>query len=131
MKNEKGVESMEYVKRIDTVFVPVTNLEKSESWYQKLLPLVVTFRSSDGHYIGFRFKEHHSFQTGLTLFKTDKVEQSKHMTFNFFTADVDGFHRFLKDNHVKVSEIHEAEGMRFFEFYDLDGNEMDAVTFPE
>ncbi|HET7656969.1 MAG TPA: VOC family protein, partial [Bacillales bacterium] len=71
------------------------------------------------------------YQTGLTIYKVDKVEPSKHMTFNFFTEDVDGFHRYLRKHDVKVTEIHAENGMRFFEFYDPDGNEFDAVTFPE
>lgn len=122
---------MAFVKRIDTVFVPVANLERSEKWYLDLFPFEVAFRSSDGNYIGFRFKDHRPYQTGLCIYKVKKVEQNKHMTFNFFSKDVDGFHNYLKERNIKVTEIHEEDGMRFFEFYDPDGNEMDAVTFPE
>ncbi|HET7627433.1 MAG TPA: VOC family protein [Bacillales bacterium] len=122
---------MSFVKRIDTVFVPVTNLKKSEKWYLELLPFKVTFRSSDGKYVGFRFRDHHPYQTGLCIYKAEKMEKPGHMTFNFFTEDVDGFHNFLKEREVEVTEIHEDDGMRFFEFYDPDGNEIGAVTFPE
>ncbi|REJ15090.1 MAG: VOC family protein [Caldibacillus debilis] len=118
---------MTLVKRIDTVFVPVTDLERSEKWYLDVL----TFRSADGNYIGFSFKDRHPLQTGLCIYKTDKIERLGHVAFNFFTEDADGYHRFLPERKVKVTEIHEEGGTRFFEFFDPDGNEPSAVTFPE
>ncbi|MBY6271189.1 MAG: VOC family protein [Bacillaceae bacterium] len=122
---------MALVKRIDTVFVPVTDLERSEKWYLDVFPFIVTFRSADGNDIGFSFKDRHPLQTGLCIYKTDKIERLGHVAFNFFTEDVDGYHRFLLERKVKVTEIHEEGGTRFFEFFDPDGNELSAVTFPE
>ena len=122
---------MAFIKRIDTVFVPVTDLRRSEEWYLKVFPFKVTFRSADGSYIGFSFKDHHPLQTGVCIYKTDKVERNGHPSFNFYAEDIDGYHHFLKEQNVKVSEIHEDDNTRFFEFYDPDGNELSAVTFPE
>jgi len=122
---------MAFVKRIDTVFVPVTDLERSERWYLEMFPFKVTFRSGDGRYVGFSFKDHHPLQTGLCIYKAEKVVKSEHETFNFFTEDAEGYHRFLQERNVKVTDIHVDGNTRFFEFYDPDGNRMSAVAFPE
>ncbi|MDP5273864.1 VOC family protein [Chengkuizengella axinellae] len=121
---------MNLVKRIDTVFVPVTDLKKSEAWYMEVFSFEeAVFRSSDGNYVGFRFEGHGEPKTALTLYKADEVPTLKHMAFNFYTEDVDALHTKLKETGVEVTEIHAGDGMRFFEFVDPDGNELGAVTF--
>lgn len=120
---------MKHVKRIDSVFVPVTDIERSEKWYSEMLPLEVVFRSGDGQYVGFRFDGEGEPKTALTIHKVDRVPERTHIPFNFYAEDIDGFYSYLADKGVKVGEIHDAEGMRFFEFTDPDGNMMEAVTF--
>lgn len=92
---------MALVKRIDTVFVPVTDLERSEKWYLDVFPFIVTFRSADGNYIGFSFKDRHPLQTGLCIYKTDKVERLGHVAFNFFTEDVEGITDFFWNERLR------------------------------
>lgn len=120
------------VKRIDSVFVPVTDLKRSEEWYLRMFPFRVTFRSGDGTYVGFRFadSEPGNLKTALTLYKKDRVIPQEHIAFNFFSEDIDDAHRFLKEQGVEVQDIQGGEGMRFFEFTDPDGNRLEAVTFP-
>lgn len=121
---------MKVIKRIDTVFIPVMDLEKSEEWYTNIFPFKVVYRDSDG-YVGFRINEPGELKTGLTLYKVDEMPQSKHIAFNFFTEDIDGFHASLKEQGVDVNDIHSGGGMRFFEFTDPSGNLLGAVTFKE
>jgi len=122
---------MAFVKRIDTVFIPVTDLERAEKWYLDAFPFKVTYRSPDGNYIGFSFIDHHPLQTGVCIYKTDKVMKRDHMAFNFYSEDIDGYRSFLKEKNIKVTDIHDGGDTRFFEFFDPDGNELCAVTFPE
>ncbi|MEK5391553.1 VOC family protein [Margalitia sp. FSL K6-0131] len=120
---------MKSVKRIDTVFVPVTDLQKSEKWYMSIFPFKVVYRSSDGQYVGFRFNEKGEMKTALTLYKVEKMPEHHHIAFNFYCEDVDGFHSFLVNQNYQVSDIHSGDGMRFFDLYDPDGNGLGIVTF--
>lgn len=122
---------MKSVKRIDTVFVPVTDLEKSEKWYMNTFPFKVVYRSSDGQYVGFRFNEKGELRTALTLYKVDKMPERSHIAFNFYCDDVDGYHSYLSKQGNKVSEIHGGDGMRFFDLFDPDSNGLGIVTFKE
>lgn len=122
---------MKSVKRIDTVFVPVTDLEKSEKWYMDTFPFKVVYRSSDGQYVGFRFNEKGELRTALTLYKVDNIPERSHIAFNFYCDDVDGFHSYLSKKGNRVSEIHSGDGMRFFDLFDPDGNGLGIVTFKE
>ena len=120
---------MTFIKKIDTVFVPVTDLDRSEKWYLEVFPFKVTYRSGDGSYIGFSFVNHHPLQTGVCIYKTDSVERTSHPPFNFYTDAIDDYHCFLQAKHVPVTDIHEEDGTRFFEFHDPDGNMLSVVTF--
>ncbi|MCD9026558.1 VOC family protein [Cohnella silvisoli] len=119
------------IKRIDTVFVPVTDIKRSEEWYLSLFPFRVVYRSEQEDYVGFRFNEPGPLQAGLTLYQTDSIPESKHLAFNFYTSDVDAVHAHFGQNGVKVSEIHGNSGMRFFDLWDPDGNSLGVVTFDE
>lgn len=55
------------VKRIDTVFVPVTDMKRSEEWYLRMFPFRVVYRSEQGDYVGFRFDDRGPLQAGLTI----------------------------------------------------------------
>ncbi|WP_078596268.1 VOC family protein [Evansella clarkii] len=122
---------MKNVKRIDTVFVPVTDTNRSEEWYMRMFNFKVGYRSQDGNYVGFRFDEAGPLQTGLTLYKVDKVPETSHIAFNFYTTDVDESYQYMKEQGAVVSDIHEEDGMRFYDFADPDGNMLGVVTFPE
>lgn len=120
---------MKSVKRIDSVFVPVMDIEKSEKWYLNTFPFKVVYRSSDGDYVGFRFDEKGEMKTALTLYKVDKMPERNHIAFNFYCDDVDGFHSYLTKQGNRVSDIHGGDGMRFFDLFDPDGNGLGIVTF--
>lgn len=126
----KGDDDVNYVKRIDTVFVPVTNMIASEKWYLSTFPFKVGYRSSDGQYVGFRFdNKQGNLQTALTIYKVDKMPDRNHMAFNFYCEDIDGFHSYLSKQDYQVGEIDGGEGMRFFDLFDPDGNGLGIVTF--
>jgi catechol 2,3-dioxygenase-like lactoylglutathione lyase family enzyme len=121
---------MKEITRIDTVFVPVTDLERSEKWYMAMFNFKVIFRSSNGEYVGFQFKDASS-ATALTIHKVDRMPESNHIAFNFYTSDVDVSHAFMKAHNVEVTDIEGGDGMRFFDCKDPDGNQIGVVWFPE
>ncbi|WP_223275484.1 VOC family protein [Paenibacillus elgii] len=122
---------IKHIKRIDTVFVPVTDISRSKEWYMNLFNFRVVYESPDGSYVGFRFNESGPLQTGLTLYQTDQLPESRHIAFNFYTTDVDASYAYFTERQVRTSEIHGAGGMRFFDAWDPDGNGIGVVTFPE
>ncbi|MFB5089353.1 VOC family protein [Psychrobacillus sp. PGGUH221] len=92
-------------------------------------PFKIVYRSSDGQYVGFRFKEQGDTKTALTLYKVDIMPERNHIAFNFYSDDVDGYHKYLSEQNYMVSDIHGGDGMRFFDLYDPDGNGLGIVTF--
>lgn len=119
------------VTRIDTIFIPVTDLKRSAEWYERLLDLDRVYVTPDTNYIGFRFKGAGPQATALTLFRSETIPQCKHAAFNLFTSDVEEAHRIFQEKQVKVTEVHDEAGMQFFDFWDLDGNWAQLISFPE
>ena len=68
----------ELIKRIDTVFVEVSDLDYSIKWYSKILGL--TLRWNRNGYAAFTVGE-----TTLTLVQSAVVTPAKHSPFNFFS----------------------------------------------
>ncbi|MCM3785115.1 VOC family protein [Neobacillus mesonae] len=117
--------------RIDTVFVPVSDPAKSAEWYMRLFHMELGYQSPDGSYISVRFSSAGKDAAALTLYRRENRPQSEHAAFNFYTPDIHNSYQVFKENGVKVSEIHDAGGMQFFEYWDLDGNMGELVSFPE
>jgi catechol 2,3-dioxygenase-like lactoylglutathione lyase family enzyme len=122
---------MKHIKRIDTVFVPVTDLERSEKWYLQMFNFKVTYRTPDGNYVSLHFDDPGPPKTALTLYKVDKVPAATHVAFNFYTTDLEATYEFFKSNNVEVTDIEGGDGMRFFGCKDPDGNLLEIVWFPE
>lgn len=78
--------------RIDTVFLPVRNIEKAVQWYQEKLG---------------------SFLAHVAVIKTGEI------TFKLHSADLQAVYEGLKKNGVEVSEIRDYGS---FYLKDLDGN---------
>ncbi|OEH94409.1 VOC family protein [Bacillus solimangrovi] len=120
---------MKSVRRIDSVFVPVTDISSAEEWYMSIFPFKVVYRSIDEQYVGFRFDEEGEIKTALTLYKVDEMPERNHIPFNFYCEDIDGYYTFVTERGVKVNEIQGGDGMRFFDLFDPDGNQLGVVTF--
>ncbi|MDO7906454.1 VOC family protein [Paenibacillus sp. JX-17] len=117
--------------RIDTVFVPVRDVTRSAAWYASLFDLELIYRSEDGSYVGFRFARSGPGTAALTLYQSSETEPHSHPAFNFYTPDIEASHRIMKEQQVTVSEIHNETGVRFFHYWDPDGQRGEVVWFPE
>lgn len=83
-----------FIKRIDTVFVEVSDLDRSMQWYLDVLGL--TMRWKQGGYAAFTVGE-----TSLTLVQSSEVNPDKHSPFNFFTSNIEGVYQFLVKKMLK------------------------------
>ncbi|HEU5138689.1 MAG TPA: VOC family protein [Bacillales bacterium] len=129
MTELKGVGALKFIKRVDSIFIPVKDIKESEEWYKKVFDLTVVYRSEDN--IGFRFNEPWPLKTGLSLYKSEEAGKPSPVHFNFYTEDVDGFYQYLSDEGVEPDEVQSEDGMRFFDFHDPSGNRFNVVTFKE
>lgn len=112
-------------QRIDTVFVPTRDIDKSLNWYVNILDGIPGWKSEQGEYQCIKFGD-----TSITLFVTDDPVyfQSRRSMFNFYVNNADEAYNHLKMNGVKVEEIKEY-GSRYFAFYDLDGNCLEVCEY--
>jgi len=113
-------------ERIDTVILPVRDYEAAADWYADRLGLqpihtdpveglvVLPF---DGHSLTLRqLKPHETRPPGGTC-----------VPFPIFvTGDVVGLHAELQARGVVVDQLQDGGGVRFFTFWDLDGNRLEA-----
>ncbi|MGZ9585344.1 VOC family protein [Paenibacillus marinisediminis] len=113
-------------KRIDTVFVYVSDLERSVQWYTNILGLQVRWNMQEYAILSVADGE-----TPLTLMQSTE-EQLIIPTgeqFNFFTPDIDKAYVHLSEQGVSVGEMNVDGGVKFFTFKDPDGNVLGACYF--
>ena len=112
------------VKRIDTVFVEVSDLGYSIKWYTDVLGLKMRWNRNG--YAAFSVGE-----TALTLVQATNVTPAKHSPFNFFTTNIYEVHQFLVENEVDTEEVAEYEDIVTFDFKDPDGHILGFCQFNE
>ncbi|MFC4401620.1 VOC family protein [Gracilibacillus xinjiangensis] len=116
---------------IGGIFIPVTNLKKSIEWYEENLELQRISDWEDG--IGFCLS---SGSTQLALVKVESTQSTefiiegskKNSYYNFFVDDIGIAHAKLSNKGVKTSEIKDYDGMKCFDFFDLDNNLFSVVS---
>ena len=119
--------------KIGSVFIPVTDLVKASKWYEEKLGVKQIEAWEEG--AGFYFP---SGSTQLALIQVDEPqptefiqkEEKRNVYFNFLADDIDQAYQSLKNNGVKVTEINNFGGMKYFDFFDLDGNLFSVVDEP-
>lgn len=115
-------------KRIDTVFLQVTDFEKAIDWYCTVLGFSVRWKDEKNGYAALNIGE-----TPLTLVRgTNKTirKENTHIPFNFYTSNIQTAYKHLVEHGVKVDEINE-DNVEWFEFEDIDGNRLGVCSFLE
>ena len=120
--------------KIGSIFIPVTDVQKSTSWYENNLGVKKIDSWEEG--AGFYFP---SGSTQLALVKvatpqpTEFVIQGKkkNVYYNFVVQDIEAVHKSLQENGVVVTDIEYFGGMKGFDFFDPDGNPFSVVDEDE
>ncbi|HEO8418252.1 Glyoxalase-like domain [Mycobacteroides abscessus subsp. abscessus] len=117
--------------KIGSIFIPVTDLEKASKWYEKNLGVKKIDMWEDG--AGFYFPSGGSTQ--LALIQVDQRQtvefvlqnNEKNPYFNFVVDNIEQAYQSLNRNKVQTTEIKESAGMKYFDFFDPDGNAFSVV----
>jgi catechol 2,3-dioxygenase-like lactoylglutathione lyase family enzyme len=110
---------------IDTVIVRVSNIATSKEWYVKKLGLALLFEDDKMKLVVLDTKG----PTSLTLWQTDKTVSVNRDTASypiFKTPDADALKQELLNRGIEVGEIIEDAYVKYFFFYDPDGNILEA-----
>lgn len=107
-------------KRIDTVFLPVSNLDRSLEWYQTNLGLTLRWRYQN--YACLNVGE-----TPITLVETEQVTPPTHEPFNLLAPELEAVHARLRDLGLAVSDIRDHGDVQELTVKDPDGTPISIV----
>ncbi|GIO22046.1 VOC family protein [Oceanobacillus sp. J11TS1] len=112
------------VKKIDTVFIQVSNLENSLDWYKQIFNLEIDFK--EDYYLVLKIGE-----TPLTLIQTENITTNKlnHAILYFYSKNIEGIFDIIKNNTEHYTEIKFEDGVHFFEFKDNNGNPLGICSY--
>ncbi|MEA3318523.1 MAG: VOC family protein [Bacillota bacterium] len=113
-------------KRIDTVFLEVTDMPKSINWYTEVLGFSVRWHDEENGYAAIEMGE-----TPLTLVRAESVTPGSHCLLNFYSSDIHAAHQKLKENGVLVEDVIDYGTVLSFEFKDPDGHILGVCYFEE
>ncbi|NLP52580.1 VOC family protein [Bacillus sp. RO1] len=112
--------------RIDTVFLEVTDMEKSIGWYTDVLGFSVRWHDVENGYAAIEMGE-----TPLTLVGAEEVTPGSHCLLNFYSADINAAHQKLVESGVQVEDVMDYGTVLSFEFKDPDGHILGVCYFEE
>ncbi|WP_042148044.1 VOC family protein [Paucisalibacillus sp. EB02] len=117
--------------KIGSIFIPVTDIEKSIDWYEKLLGVKKIDRWEDG--AGFYFPTGSAQLALVKVVDPQPTEfiikgDQKNSYFNFVVDDIETAHQHFKNNGILTTDIDTFGDMKFFDFFDLDGNPFSVVN---
>jgi catechol 2,3-dioxygenase-like lactoylglutathione lyase family enzyme len=115
---------------IDTVIVRVSNIETSKEWYLEKLGLALLFEDAKMKLVVLDTNS----PTSLTLWQTEQTFSVNQNTASypiFKTPDADALKQELLNRGIEVGEIIQDEYVKYFLFYDPDGNVLEACQVHE
>lgn len=112
-------------QKLDTVFIPVQNLEKATNWYIDVLDGKPGWKDDNGIYQAVTFGD-----SSVTLFINEhKLDlQRNYSLFSLYTTSIEKAHAHLTIHSSRVEDIQE-EGAAYFIFEDLDGNCLEVCSY--
>lgn len=116
--------------KINTIFVHVSDLERSVKWYSQLLGQDYDSASIERPVYNIKIADH----TGLTLDAgpeelTKEQSSNENPLFNFHTENIDDSYAYVKELGYKViKEIVRFNDFSFFTITDPDGNAIMICT---
>lgn len=112
------------VLRLDTVILRVRDIKKARAWYQQKLGFRPTYSDDDEKLVVLDLQG----TTSLTLWQLKEKEKlAASSTYPIFLAeDIQTAHENLASQRVKTEPVTENNGLRWFGFYDPDGNRMEV-----
>ena len=110
-------------EKIDTVFIPVQNLEKALSWYVDVLGGKPGWADDNGIYQAVTFGN-----TSVTLFINQHEQQSNNSLFSLYTASIEKAYAHLSSHSDQVSDIM-SDGAKYFIVQDPDGNRFEVCSY--
>jgi catechol 2,3-dioxygenase-like lactoylglutathione lyase family enzyme len=113
--------------RLDTVCLRVRDIQKSKAWYVEKLELSPVYVDDEAKLVVFDLGGTSSF----TIYQLQDNEKSAPAgtagTFPIFLSEsAEQSHKLLRERGVETDPIQEGTGVRFFSFYDPDGNRLEA-----
>jgi len=118
-------------KRIDTVFVPVTNVENAIEWYREHCGFRLRWHHEEGGYAAMDIGDG---DTAITLMRQEPMHKPSiepQEWFNLYTANAKVAYDQLAAAGVEVTDIMNDGSVQFFSFKDLDGNRIGVCSFEE
>ena len=115
---------------IDTVIVRVSNISSSKEWYLQKLGLALLF---DDDKMKLAVLDTNG-PTSLTLWQTGKTISINRETASypiFKTPDADALKQELSKRGIEAGKIIQDDYVRYFFFYDPDGNILEACQVHE
>lgn len=124
-----------FISHVGTIEIPVTNLERSISFYQEVLGVAIHFQGDKNAILTFN-KEG---APTIFLVETESLERTSflntnsdivHSMIDFYTPDLKGFYQWLKEKYIEVGtlNLHPDNGFGGFGFRDPDGNLLSATN---
>ena len=124
------MEENKLLQGIDTVIIRVSNIKISKDWYQKKLGLLPVWDDPQMNLVVLDTNS----ATSLTLWQTKKkisIDQETASYPIFKTTDASALREALIISGIQVGEIIQDEHVKYFFFYDPDGNILEACQVHE
>ena len=115
---------------IDTIIVRVSNIAASKKWYSEKLGMALLFEDDKMKLAVLDTKS----PTSLTLWQTEKTVSVNRETASypiFKTPNAGALKKELSNRGIEVGEIIQDDYVKYFFFYDPDGNILEACQLQE